>query len=146
MIRKLIRSALFASFGMLAVFLCYGAAAGAGAGAGDQKDDLPDISEIMKKGHHKTDGYLARIKASAKDGKWEDASKDAKSLILLGDALGKNKPPKGEQKSWDGLTKRYQTNTVAVEKAVAGKDVKGVDTNIGAIQKMCGECHKAHRP
>ena len=142
MIRKLIRSALFASFGMLAVFVCYGAA----ANASDQKDDLPDISEIMKKGHHKTDGYLARIKASAKEGKWEDASKDAKSLILLGDALGKNKPPKGEAKSWETLTKKYQANTVAVEKAVAGKDVKGVDATVGAIQKSCGECHSQHKP
>ncbi|HJZ58114.1 MAG TPA: hypothetical protein VKE74_24445 [Gemmataceae bacterium] len=142
MIRKLLRSAVFAGLGMLAVLMSYGAA----ANAGDPKDDLPDISEIMKKGHHKTDGYLARIKAAAKDGKWEDASKDAKSLVLLGDALGKNKPPKGDPKSWEALTKKYQENTVAVEKAVAAKDVKGVDGGIGAIQKMCGDCHSQHKP
>lgn len=144
MIRKLIHSTLFAGLGMLAVLLSYGAAVSANDTS--NRDDLPDIHEIMKKGHNKTDGYLARIKASAGAAKWEDAAKDAKSLEILGDALAKNKPPIGDAKSWETLTKKYQTNTQAVSKAVAAKDAKAVETSIGAIQKSCGECHKSHKP
>src|SRR5439155_26089728 len=114
---------------------------GAAASADDKKDkdDLPDIPTIMKRAHAKTDGYLALIKSSAAAGKWEDASKDAKSLVLAGDALGKNKPPKGDAKSWETLTKKYSENTMAVQKAVEAKDAKGVDSSVGPIQKSCGE-------
>lgn len=143
MLRKLMRSALFAGLGLVAVLLSYGAASSADD---KKKDDLPDIHEIMKKGHNKTDGYLARIKGSAKDGKWEDAAKDAKSLAILGDALGKNKPPIGDAKSWEALCKKYSDNTAAVGKAVAAKDTKAVDSAVGAIQKSCGECHSKHKP
>lgn len=139
MIRKLIRCAVVASLGMIGVLASYGAAVSA-------DDKLPDIGEIMKKGHAKSDGYLAKIKGEAKDGKWDDAAKDAKSLVILGTALGKNKAPKGDAKSWETLTKKYADNTVAVQKAVDAKDAKGVDMALGAIGKSCGECHKAHKP
>ncbi len=139
MIRKLIRSAVFAGLGMVGLFLSYGAAVSAA------DDKLPDIGEIMKKGHAKTDGYLAKIGASAKAGKWEDAQTDAKSLVILGDALGKNKPPKGDAKSWEALSKKYSANTAAVLKAAEAKDAKGVSAALGAIGKSCGECHKSHK-
>jgi hypothetical protein len=141
MSQKLIRSALFAGLGLLAVLLSYGAADSA-----EPNDDLPDIGTIMKKAHGKTDGYLARIKSEAAASKWDDAAKDSKSLVLAGDALAKNKPPKGDAKSWETLTKKYQTNTEAVDKAVAAKDAKAVDESVGAIQKSCGECHSQHKP
>lgn len=141
MIRTLLRSAVFAGLGMLAVLMSYGAATSA-----DRTDDLPDIGTIMKKAHGKTDGYLAKLKAEAAGGKWEDAAKDAKSLSLAADALAKNKPPKGDAKSWEALTKKYSTNAEAISKAVDAKDAKGVEAGIGAIGKSCGECHKAHKP
>ena len=139
MIRKLIRSAMFAGLGMIGLLVSYGAAVSA-------DDKLPDIGEIMKKGHKGTDSYLAKLKGEAKDGKWEEASKDSKSLVAFGEALGKNKAPKGDAKSWESLTKKYADNTVAVQKAADAKDAKGVETAIGAITKSCGECHKSHKP
>lgn len=144
MSQRLVRSVLCAGLGMFAMLISYGAVVSANETT--NRDDLPDIHEIMKKGHNKTDGYLARIKSSAGAAKWEDAAKDAKSLEILGDALGKNKPPIGDAKSWETLTKKYNENTKAVSKAVAAKDAKAVDTSIGAIQKSCGECHKSHKP
>src|SRR5205807_3192459 len=56
--QKVVRSALFAGLGMLAVLLSYGAASS--ADDKKDKDDLPDIPTIMKRAHTKTDGYLAR--------------------------------------------------------------------------------------
>ena len=141
MLRKFLKVTLAASIGLLAVVLSFGGA----TGADEKKDEkLPDIPEIMKKGHAKTDGYIAKIRESAKDAKWEDANKYAKSLALLGEALAKNKPPKGEADSWKKLTTKYVENTKLVLKGTEDKDVKAVNKGLGGIN--CGECHKAHQP
>lgn len=142
MLRKCIRASLFAAFGMMAVLLAYGSV---GATPADEKKDekLPDISEIMKKGHDKTEGYIAKVRESAKDGKWEDAQKYAKTLAFFGESLGKNKAPKGDEKSWKALTEKYATNTKAAFKATEDKDAKAVNKALGGIN--CGECHKLHK-
>src|SRR4029453_13487925 len=106
MLRKLIRAGLFGALGAMSVILAFG-----GVAPADEKDKLPEIAEIMKKGHAKTDGDIAKIKGAAKEGQGDDAKKYAKDLALLGDALGKNKPPKGEADSWEKLTKQYADTT-----------------------------------
>lgn len=142
MLRKCIRASLFAAFGMMAVVLAFGSAA---SRAEDKKDDkLPDIAEIMKKGHAKSDGYIAKTKDAAKAEKWEDAVKYAKDLNILGEALGKNKPPKGDDKSWKSLTDKYAASTKAALEGAEKKDAKAVNTALGGIN--CGGCHKAHKP
>src|SRR5437764_8359046 len=114
MLRKLIRVSLFAALGMVAVTWAYGAGS-----ADDKKDEkVPTISEIMTKGHKGTDAYIAKIRAAAKDGKWDDAKEYAKTLAFFGENLGKNEPPKGDKKSWEALTKKYAESTKAVLKGV----------------------------
>lgn len=140
--QKLIRASLFAALGTMAVLFAYG-----NLGAAPAADDkLPDISEIMKKGHAKTDGYVAKIKEATKGEKWEDAQKYAKDLNILGEALGKNKPPKGDEKSWKALTDKYADATKKVLKGAEDKDAKAVSAGLGAIGGSCGGCHKAHKP
>src|SRR5205085_2650054 len=90
MVRKLFRASLFAALGLAVVTLSGRVAVS--ADDKKDKDDLPNISEIMKKAHAKTDGYLAKLGGAAKDGKWEDAQRYAKDLGLAADALAKNKP------------------------------------------------------
>jgi hypothetical protein len=141
MLRKLIRASLVAGFGAIAVLIAYGTAATAGQDKKDEK--IPDISEIMLKGHKGTDAYIARIKTAAKDGKWEEAEKYAKTLAFFGENLGKNKPPKGDEKSWETLTKAYAETTKLVYKGTMDKDVKAVNKGLGGI--VCGTCHKAHK-
>jgi hypothetical protein len=141
MVRKLIRTSLFAAFGAIAVALAYGSAATAGQKDKDEK--VPDISEIMLKGHKGTDAYIAKIKGAAKDGQWEDAEKYAKTLAFFGENLGKNKPPKGDEKSWETLTKAYAATTKVVYKGTQDKDLKAVNKGLGGIN--CGGCHKAHK-
>jgi hypothetical protein len=138
MLRKILKVTLVAALGVMAVVLAYGSSAATGA-----DDKLPDIPEIMKKGHAKTDGYIAKIRAAAKDEKWEDANKYAKSLELLGEALGKNKPPKGDAESWKKLTEKYVDNTKLVLKGTEDKDAKAVNKGLGGIN--CMECHRAHK-
>ena len=144
MVSKCIRASLFAALGVFAVALSYGSAAT--PGHQDKQDEkVPDISEIMLKGHKGTDAYINRIKTAAKAGKWEDAEKYAKTLAFFGDNLGKNKPPKGSAESWAKLTKKYQENTKAVYKATEDKNAKEVNKSLGAITSSCGQCHKAHK-
>ena len=59
------------------------------------------------------------------------------------DSLGKNKPAKGDEKSWETLSKKYAESTKATAKAVDDKDAKAVNTALGGIN--CMECHKAHK-
>ncbi|MBX9628483.1 MAG: hypothetical protein K2X82_32095 [Gemmataceae bacterium] len=139
MMQKWFRAAVLAGFGVVAVVL-----AGGGLTADDKKDPLPDISEIMKKAHGKTDGYLGKIGKAAKAGKWEDAQKTAKDQLILADALAKNDPPKGEKKSWEKLTKEYIATSKKVEEATKKEDAKGVEENLKKIFGSCGTCHKAH--
>jgi hypothetical protein len=140
MVRKYIQAAMFAVLGVFAVALSYGAA----APAQEKKDEkVPDISEIMLKGHKGTDAYIALIAKAAKGEKWEDAQKYAKTLAFFGENLGKNKPPKGDEKSWKTLTEKYAAATKAVLKGTEDKDAEAVKKGLAGI--VCGECHKAHK-
>lgn len=136
MIRKILQAGVFAALGLIAMMATYGAAASA-------DDKVPTIKEIMVKGHKGTDAYIAKIKADAKDGKWDEAKDYAKTLVVFGEALGKNKPPKGDDASWEKLSKKYSESTKAVLKAVEEKDAAATNKALGTIN--CGECHKAHK-
>jgi hypothetical protein len=141
MLRKCLKVTLAASLGLMAAVLSFGSA----SRADDKKDEkLPTISEIMKKGHKETDGYIDLIKAASKDGKWEDANKYAKTLAFFGESLGKNKPPRGEDDSWEKLTKKYAENTKLVLKGTEDKDAAEVTKGLSGIK--CGECHSVHKP
>jgi hypothetical protein len=140
MLRKMIRASLSAALGLMAIMLAVGAASPVAA---EEKEKAPTISEIMLKGHKGTDAYIAKIKAAAKDGKWDDAQEYAKTLAFFGENLGKNKPPKGEAASWEKLTKKYAENTKLVHQGTKDKDVKAVNKGLGGIN--CMECHKAHK-
>jgi cytochrome c556 len=138
MVRKMLRAGVVAALGMVAVMAGYGVATSA-------DDKVPEISEIMIKGHKGTDAFLAKIKSEVKGEKWEDATSHAKALAVFGEALGKNKPPKGDEKSWKDLTEKYSANTKAVLAGVEKKDAKAANTALGAIGGSCGGCHKAHK-
>ncbi|OWK36615.1 cytochrome c [Fimbriiglobus ruber] len=112
--------------------------------AADDKK-VPSIKEIMKKGHQGTKSLLSGIKAEVKGEKWDEASTNAKLLKDFGEALGQNKPAKGDEDSWKKLSEKYKTNTAAVADAVEKKDAKATADALGVIGKSCGECHMAHK-
>ena len=143
MVRKLIRASMFAALGLVAMTLAYGAAATAGE---EKKDDkVPTIKEIMAQGHKGTKSFLGKIGSAVKAEKWDDATTPAKALALFGEALGKNKPSKGEDASWKELTDKYAANTKAVLAAVEKKDADAANTALKAISDSCAGCHKAHK-
>jgi len=141
MLRKLLRVTLAGALGVMAFLLAYGSA----AMSDDKKEEkVPTIKEIMTKGHKGTDAYIAKIKAAAKDGKWDDAKEYAKTLAFFGENLGKNKQPKGDEDAWEKATKKYAEATKAVSKAVEDKDASAAAKALGTID--CAGCHKAFKP
>lgn len=136
MLRKLTKVTLAGFLGLAAVVL----AAGAGISADDK---VPSIEEIMKKGHAKTNGYISKIRADAKAGKWDEAKKYATTLAFFGESLGKNKPEKGTAASWKVQSKKYEASTKAALKAVEAKDAAAVNKALGSIN--CKACHSAHK-
>ena len=101
-------------------------------GAADDKPKY-DIESIMEKAHDKENGLYPKVVK----GKASDAEK--KELVELYSELGKNKPPKGDAKSWKEKTEAL----VAAAKEVADGKAAGVKD----LQKAanCMNCHKAHK-
>ena len=90
------------------------------------------IKQVMKEAHKK------KLLNKVMDGK---ASKEEKQKLLdLYVSLWENKPPKGEQKSWDKLTSGI---VVATAKSLVGREGAAA-----ALKKAtnCGGCHKPHKP
>jgi cytochrome c556 len=130
-----------AAFGLGALALILGMAQDARAVSAD---DAPEISEIMKKVCSKK-GACSKVETAVKDGKWDDAQKEAKTMTDLGSKLGKNSPPKGDKEDWDKLTKKFSTQAKAIADAADKKDSDGATTAIKAFKGSCKACHDAHK-
>lgn len=114
----------------------------AGLTAADGKH--ADIETVMKKVNGKK-GLCAACVGASKADKWEDAQKAGKELKQLGEDLGKNPCPKGDEASWKKLTKQYAEQTAAIAEAADKKDAKALATAAGTFQKSCKTCHDAHK-
>jgi cytochrome c556 len=108
-------------------------------------DKVPTVSEIMKVGHAGGKSLIAKTKAAVKAEKWDEAKVPADALKVFGEALGKNKPEKGDAESWKKLADKYKASTAAAAAAVEKKDAKAVGEALGKIGTSCKECHDAHK-
>ncbi len=107
----------------------------------------PTIKEIMTKAHKGSKSLLGDLRAELKQDEpdWATVQKDSKELVELGTSLGKNKPPKGEQESWDRLTSAYLANAKALDAAAGQMDKGAAQTALGKIGGSCKACHQAHK-
>lgn len=112
-----------------------------GLTAADEK--TPSIKDCMA--FQKKDGLPSKVEKAAKDGKWDDAQKASADLAKLGEALGKNTPPKNADKKddWEKVTKAFAERTKAVDDAAKAKKADDVSTAVAALldKKTCGGCH-----
>jgi cytochrome c553 len=92
------------------------------------------IKDVMK-ALHKGDENIGK-KVSRGQGTSEDFSK----LLDYYSALPANKPPRGEQASWDAKTAAM----VKAAKALKAGDAGAVESYKAATN--CKACHTAHRP
>ncbi|MBY0522376.1 MAG: cytochrome c [Gemmataceae bacterium] len=113
--------------------------------AEDDKD--PSIKEIMTKAHKGGDAILGKIgkDLAAKEPDWADVTKLSKELVGLGASLAKNKPTKGEQESWDKLTKSYNESAKALLAAAEKKETKDAKEAHKKLSGSCKGCHDAHK-
>lgn len=107
------------------------------------EDKVPDVSTIMKKSFGGKTSLKSQIGSSLKGENWDDVKKLAAEFKEHGDALGKNKPNKGDADSWKKLTKKFADNTAALAEAADKKDAKAVTAALGKFN--CKECHDAHK-
>jgi cytochrome c556 len=108
----------------------------------------PTVKEIMTKAHKEGSGLLADVGKALREDEpdWDDIQKETKELVELGTALGKAKPPKGEQDSWDRLSKSYLDKVKALDAVSQKKDKSGAQNAFKSVRTSCGACHMAHRP
>lgn len=103
-------------------------------GADDDAEPKYKIKDVMNKAMKGGNSLIKKVAG----GKASDAEK--KELYDLLVALGKNKPPKGDAKSWEKLTGAL---------AKAGKAAVDGDPKAGEMltaASKCGACHTPHRP
>ncbi len=117
-----------------------------GSQAADEKkkEKVPTIKEIMKKVPQKM-GLVAKTAAAAKAGKWDEAQKMGTELKALGEALGKNKPKKGDMESWEKLTKGFSETMTEIADAAEKKDAAAVGDAAKKFGSSCKTCHDSHK-
>jgi hypothetical protein len=99
--------------------------------AQDAEKPKHTIKEVMKAAHK--DKLLNKVAGG-------NASKEeVDKLVELYDAMGKNKPPKGEAAAWETKTKAL---LAAAKDVQAGKEGAGPKLTMAA---NCANCHKDHK-
>jgi hypothetical protein len=117
--RKLLVASVIVVFGWVALSMTTGA---------QDKVAIKEVMKVAMKG-----GLCAKV------AKGEANEEEKKKLAGLFAALHENKPPKGEQSSWDEKTNAL---VKAANDVLAGKEGAGA-----ALQKAanCMACHSAHK-
>lgn len=133
-------------FGLVAACLAAGLFVVSGLNAAEEK--TPTVEDIMKKVPNKgrNKGLCAKCVDAATAGTWDECQKMAAELKMLGEAMGKNDPPKGSKESWAKQTKMFADNMAAMEKGAKAKDADAVKAAFAAFGKSCMGCHSQHRP
>src|SRR5262245_8724315 len=113
--------------------------------AADDKDLT--IKEIMTKAHKGGNSLIQVVgkELKANDVDWDHVTDHVKDLVKLGKGLAKNEPPRGDKASWEKLTKQYEDNATALQKAAEKKDKKAAVEAHKKLTGMCMTCHKVHK-
>lgn len=112
-------------------------------------DDRPgrglETEEVMKKNHGKKKGLMPQISALVKDGKFEQAGPLAKQFATVAADLPRNRPEKGDRKTWDELAKEYAAAGKDLSAAVEKKDAEAAKSALSSLGGSCKGCHEAFR-
>lgn len=113
-----------------------------------QGDKTPTVEQIMEKAHKQKTGLRDKITTETKKDKpdWDNVKKMTSEFVDLANALEKNKPPKGDEKSWQKLSKEYAGQVKTLDDAAGKKDKAAVDKANKTLGANCKGCHDAHQP
>ena len=130
-------------FAMATVALVLVGAATAGAFEGE----TPTIKAVMTKLHKgsKAQSSVLKAQSEAATPDWDAIQKTTKDFVILGAALGKNDPPKGEKESWKALSTKYFADAKALDDAASARDLAALKAAQKAMSGACKSCHNVHR-
>ncbi|HEV3238512.1 MAG TPA: cytochrome c [Gemmataceae bacterium] len=112
-----------------------------------QDTKAPTVKEVMGKLNKGPASLTTTIAKglNVEEPTWDDIKKQSKEFCTFSEALGKNKPPKGDEKSWTKLTDAYNESAKALAEAADKMDKKAAVAAIKKLQGSCMNCHKAHK-
>ena len=115
--------------------------------ASSQDDKTPSIKAVMGKLHKGAPSPLARLKTdlSAPSPDWAALEKATKDFVILGAALAKNDPPKGDKTSWAKLADLYFQDAKSLDDAVKAHDAAKAKAAQSRLAASCKACHTAHK-
>src|SRR6202011_605450 len=76
---------------------------------------------------------------------WEKIQKTTKDFVILGAALAKNNPPRGDKESWAKLARQYFNDAKAMDDAAEQKDKQATLAARAKLAGSCMACHRAHK-
>ncbi len=114
----------------------------------DAADESITPEVVMKKLFAGKTSALNTVKGALKTGTpdWAKVQKAAGTFAKYGPELGKNHPPRGEQASWDKLTKALADASKELDGAAKKEDLKSTSDVVKKLGASCKACHTAHKP
>ena len=112
------------------------------------EDKTPTVKDIMNKLHKGSTSQSNALKkqAQANPPDWDAIGKTTKDFVILGAAMAKNDPPKGEKESWKKLADKYFANAKGLDDAAKDKDIDKLKAAQKSMAGSCNACHEAHKP
>ncbi len=110
--------------------------------------ETPTVKSVMNKLHKGSKSQFAVLKtqSEAPTPDWTAIGKTTKDFVILGAALEKNDPPKGDKASWKKLADKYFADSKSLDDAASAKDLAALKAAHKAMGASCKSCHTAHRP
>lgn len=110
-------------------------------------DETPSVKKIMNKLHKGSTSQTSVLKkqAQANPLDWEAIGKTTKDFVILGAAMAKNDPPRGDKEEWKKLAVKYFDNAKALDDAAEAKDIDKLKAAQKSMGASCKTCHDAHK-
>lgn len=110
-------------------------------------DETPSVEKVMAKLHKGSNSEQKALQkqVQATPTNWEAIGKITKDFVILGAALGKNDPPKGDKESWKKLSAQYLATAEELDKAATDKDLDKLKATQKKMGGSCKACHTAHK-
>ncbi|WP_422929727.1 cytochrome c [Singulisphaera sp. PoT] len=105
------------------------------------------IKEVMQKLHKGSNSPLAKLKTAFKSDApdWKSVQDVTKDFVILGAAMAKNDPPKGEKAEFKKLADAYYDASKAMDDAAKKEDKEEASKAFTKVSTSCMACHKAHK-
>ncbi len=110
-------------------------------------DETPTVKKIMNKLHKGSTSQTNVLKkqAQANPVDWEAIGKTTKDFVILGAAMAKNDPPKGDKEEWKKQATKYFDNAKALDDAATDKNLDKLKAAQKSMGASCKSCHDAHK-